>query len=112
MGTIAIQTQCCHHSTKDDECYDTDSDDDDDSYHRSSSGGGQQKETAVVRLVDSVPWHGRVGGTSAGPPACPRPATMSRSLSETTTIVPQQQTRQQLRVELRVVHKPDEAVGA
>ena len=94
MGTIAIQTQCCHRSTKDDECYDdTDSDDDkgDSSscYHRSRGNSSGQKETTVVRLVDSVPWH---AGRGAGSPACPRPATMlSRSLSETTTIVPPQQ---------------------
>ena len=80
MGTVAIQTQCCLSKT-DDEWEDDD--------------GDSAQEGTAVQLVDSVPsWHGRGGGTHAGPPASPRPATnLSRSLSETTTIfAPPQQT--------------------
>ena len=76
MGTIAIQNQCCL-SKRDDEQEDSDD--------------GSAQEGTAAQLVDSVPWSGRVDGKNAALPACPWPATMSRSLSESTTIVPQQQ---------------------
>ncbi len=76
---VAIQTQCCLSKT-DDEW--------DDEF------GDSAQEGMAVQFVDSVPWHGRGGGTRADPPASPLPATnLSRSLSETTTIfAPPQQT--------------------
>ena len=81
MGTIAIQTQCCHLTKADD-------DDDDD------GGDGAEEESTAVQLVAPLPWHKRGGGCAAGRPESPHNATnLSRSLSETSTIffAPQQQ---------------------
>ena len=80
MGTVAIQTQCCVKT--------------DDEWEDSDDGGAQ--EGTAVQLVDSVPWHGRSGGTRAGPPVSPPATNLSRSLSETSTIffAPQQQQQQ------------------
>ncbi len=64
MGTVAVQTQCCMQQ-RDDE---TDEEE------------GASKEKV---LVDPVPWYGRCGTVSA--PAG-RPATVPRSLSETTRV--------------------------
>ena len=72
MGTVAIQTQCCLSKT-DDEWEDDD--------------GDSAQEGTAVQLVEPMPWHGRPGGGFSGAPDRPPPA-MSRSLSETTTIVP------------------------
>ena len=72
MGTVAIQTQCCL-SKRDDEWEDDD--------------GDSAQEGTAVQLVEPVPWHGRPGGGFAGAPDRPQ-AAVSRSLSETTTIVP------------------------
>ena len=79
MGTIAIQTQCCHLTKADD--------DDDD------GGGGAEEESTAVQLVAPLPWHGRGGGMRAGQPASPPATNLSRSLSETSTtfFAPQQQ---------------------
>ena len=68
MGTVAIQTQCCLQK-RDDE---TDEDE-----------APQEK----AQLVEPVPWFGRAGGGPAGAPTRP-PATVPRSLSETTILVP------------------------
>ena len=83
MGTIAIQTQCCHLTKADD--------DDDD-------GDGAEEEGTAVQLVAPLPWHERGGGCAAGRPDSTRNATnLSRSPSETSTIffAPQQQQQQQ-----------------
>ena len=79
MGTIAIQTQCCHL---------TKADDDDDTEK-------EEEEGTAVQLVAPLPWHERGGGCAAGRPDSTRNATnLSRSPSETSTIffAPQQQT--------------------
>ena len=67
MGTVAIQTQCCLQK-RDEE---TDEDE-----------APQEKV-----LVEPVPWFGRACGSPAGAPTRP-PATVPRSLSETTILVP------------------------
>ena len=72
MGTVAIQTQCCL-LKRDDDWEDDEAD--------------SAQEGTAVQLVDPMPWHGRPGGGFSGAPDRPPPA-MSRSLSETTTIVP------------------------
>ena len=72
MGTVAIQTQCCLLKA-------------DDEWEDDEAGSAQ--EGTAVQLVDPMPWHGRPGGGFSGAPDRPPPA-MSRSLSETTTIVP------------------------
>ena len=70
MGTIAIQTQCCHL---------TKADDDDD-------GGAEEEEGTAVQLVPHLPWHERGGGCAAGRPDSPHHTNLSKSPSETSTI--------------------------
>ena len=70
MGTIAIQIQCCLQERDD---WETDEEE----------GAPQEK----VQLVEPVPWFGRAGGSPAGAPTRP-PATVPRSLMETTILVP------------------------
>ena len=80
MGTIAIQTQCCHL---------TKADDDDDAEK-------EEEEGTAVQLVAPLPWHERGGGCAAGRPDSPHHATnLSKSPSETSTIfvAPQQPRR-------------------
>ena len=70
MGTVAIQTQCCLQKRDD---WETDEDE---------SAPPQKKV-----LVEPVPWFGRACGSPAGAPTCAS-ATVPRSLSETTILVP------------------------
>ncbi len=70
MGTIAIPTQCC---LQEKDGWETDEEE----------GAPGEK----VQLVEPGPWFGRAGGGPAGAPTRPL-ATVPRSLSETTSLVP------------------------
>ena len=79
MGTIAIQTQCCHL---------TKADDDDDAEK-------EEEEGTAVQLVAPLPWHERGGGCAAGGPDSPHHTNLSKCVSEASTIFvsPQQPRR-------------------
>ena len=70
MGTIAIQTQCCHL---------TKADDDDDTEK-------EEEEGTAVQLATPLPWHERGGRVPAPRPDSPHHTNLSKSPSETSTI--------------------------
>ena len=68
MGTIAIQTQCCH-LTKADDDVDTNK---------------EEEERTAVQLVAPLPWHERDG--AAGGSNSPHHTNLSKCVSEASTI--------------------------
>ena len=80
-GTIAIQTQCCLMKRNE-------HDDEDDVSDTERTEEGEKKK--MVQAVCALPWNGRPSSPLHGAPPCGTAPQVPRSLSDATTIVPNQ----------------------